>query len=104
MAGKRLILFGRRFGESAEVDPNMWIVSYGDMMTHLMIFFLILYATTSIALSNIPKDALKGKEEESKEEQVFVKDPEGKKSVKEWLKLKAPTAKIEKFVRLQVGG
>ncbi|MBI5299065.1 MAG: elongation factor Ts [Deltaproteobacteria bacterium] len=37
------------------------------------------------------------------EEQVFVKDPEGKKSVKEWLKLKAPTAKIEKFVRLQVG-
>lgn len=37
------------------------------------------------------------------EEQVFVKDPEGKKSVRDWLKAKVPTAKIEKFVRLQVG-
>ncbi len=38
------------------------------------------------------------------EEQIFVKDLEGKKSVKDWLKGISPTAKIEKFVRLQVGG
>lgn len=41
--------------------------------------------------------------EECLEEQVFVKDPEGKKTVKEWLKGISPTVKIEKFVRLQVG-
>ncbi|MDO8526711.1 MAG: translation elongation factor Ts [Deltaproteobacteria bacterium] len=37
------------------------------------------------------------------EEQAFVKDPEGKKTVGGWLKEISPTAKIEKFVRLQVG-
>lgn len=45
---KKAVFFGRRFGESAEIDPNMWAVSYGDMMTSLMIFFLILFALTSI--------------------------------------------------------
>ena len=37
------------------------------------------------------------------EEQVFVKDPEGKKTVRDWLKNISPSARIEKFVRLQVG-
>lgn len=37
------------------------------------------------------------------EEQIFVKDPEGKRSVKNWLKTISPTARIEKFVRIQVG-
>lgn len=37
------------------------------------------------------------------EEQVFVKDPEGKLTVGAWLKKQSPTARIEKFVRLQVG-
>ncbi len=42
--------------------------------------------------------------EECLENQVFVKDPEGKKTVGAWLKAVSPTAKIEKFVRWQVGG
>lgn len=37
------------------------------------------------------------------EEQIFVKDPEGKKSVKNWLKSLAPAARIVRFVRIQVG-
>ncbi|OGQ04131.1 MAG: translation elongation factor Ts [Deltaproteobacteria bacterium RIFCSPLOWO2_12_FULL_44_12] len=37
------------------------------------------------------------------EEQVFVKDPEGKKTVRDWLKSQSPNARIEKFARLQVG-
>ena len=37
------------------------------------------------------------------EDQNFVKDPEGKKSVKEWLTAQAPGAKIKEFVRLEVG-
>ncbi|MEW6556679.1 MAG: flagellar motor protein MotB [Elusimicrobiota bacterium] len=46
MRTKKTVFFGRRFGESAELDPNMWIVSYGDMMTNLMMFFLLLFALT----------------------------------------------------------
>lgn len=42
--------------------------------------------------------------EECLEHQVFVKDPEGKKTVKDWLKGASPSARIERFVRLQVGG
>ena len=45
---KKSVFFGRRFGESIELDPNMWAVPYGDMMTNLMIFFLILFALTSL--------------------------------------------------------
>jgi len=41
--------------------------------------------------------------EECLENQIFVKDPEGKKTVKDWLKNVSPTARIEEFVRLQVG-
>ena len=37
------------------------------------------------------------------EEQIFVKDLEGKKRVKDWLKAISPTARIEKFIRMQVG-
>ncbi|MDP2599529.1 MAG: translation elongation factor Ts [Deltaproteobacteria bacterium] len=37
------------------------------------------------------------------EEQIFVKDLEGKKTVRDWLKAISPTARIERFVRLQVG-
>ncbi len=37
------------------------------------------------------------------EDQVFVKDPEGKKTVKEWVRGLAPEAKIQTFVRLEVG-
>lgn len=43
-------------------------------------------------------------QEECLELQIFVKDPTGKKSVGEWLKGISPKARIEKFVRLQVGG
>ncbi|MBI5574689.1 MAG: OmpA family protein [Elusimicrobia bacterium] len=45
---RKAVFYGRRFGESAELDPNMWAVPYGDMMTNLMIFFLILFALTTI--------------------------------------------------------
>ncbi|MFH0948100.1 MAG: OmpA family protein [Elusimicrobiota bacterium] len=45
---KKTIHYRRRFGESVELDPNMWTVPYGDMMTNLMIFFLILFALTTI--------------------------------------------------------
>ncbi|MFA5779626.1 MAG: OmpA family protein [Elusimicrobiota bacterium] len=45
---KKTVFYGRRFGESIELDPNMWAVPYGDMMTNLMIFFLILFALTTI--------------------------------------------------------
>lgn len=37
------------------------------------------------------------------ENQIFVKDLEGKKSVKDWLAMQSGAAKIQKFVRLQVG-
>ena len=37
------------------------------------------------------------------EDQVFVKDPEGKKTVKDWIRGLAPEAQIQKFVRLEVG-
>lgn len=37
------------------------------------------------------------------ENQVFVKDPEGKATVSKWLKGISPSAKIKEFVRLQVG-
>jgi len=60
---KKAVFYGRRFGESAELDPNMWTISYGDMMTSLMIFFLILFALTSIQ-----QKALK-----ISEDQIFVK-------------------------------
>lgn len=42
--------------------------------------------------------------EECLEDQIFVKDPQGKKTVGQWLKEISPKARIEKFVRLQVGG
>jgi len=45
---KKTVFYGRRFGESVELDPNMWTVPYGDMMTNLMIFFLILFALTTL--------------------------------------------------------
>ncbi|MBI4125475.1 MAG: elongation factor Ts [Deltaproteobacteria bacterium] len=41
--------------------------------------------------------------EECLEDQIFVKDPQGKKTVAQWLKGIAPKARIERFVRLQVG-
>lgn len=41
--------------------------------------------------------------EECLENQIFVKDPEGKKRVKDWLKGVSPTGEIKEFVRLQVG-
>ena len=63
MPKKKAVFFGRRFGESAELDPNMWTISYGDMMTSLMIFFLILFALTTIQ-----QKALK-----ISEDQMFVK-------------------------------
>lgn len=37
------------------------------------------------------------------EEQIFIKDPEGKTTVGAWLKNISPSARVEKFVRLQVG-
>lgn len=43
-------------------------------------------------------------QEECLEQQIFVKDPSGKKTVAEWLRGISPKARIEKFVRLQVGG
>ncbi|MDD5688184.1 MAG: flagellar motor protein MotB [Elusimicrobia bacterium] len=62
------ILFGRRYGESAEVDPNLWIVSYGDLMTNLMIFFLMLFALSSIK----PKTVI----EKEDEQKILVKNLE----------------------------
>lgn len=41
--------------------------------------------------------------EECLENQIFIKDPEGKRTVADWLKGISATAKIEEFVRLQVG-
>lgn len=41
--------------------------------------------------------------EECLENQIFVKDPQGKITVGEWIKGISPKARIEKFVRLQVG-
>lgn len=38
------------------------------------------------------------------EEQIFVKDPEGKKSVKDFLKAISPRIRIREYVRMQVGG
>ncbi|MDO8494622.1 MAG: translation elongation factor Ts, partial [Deltaproteobacteria bacterium] len=37
------------------------------------------------------------------EDQIFVKDLEGKTTVKQWLQQLSPSAKISRFVRLQVG-
>jgi len=37
------------------------------------------------------------------EEQVFVKDPEGKKTVSAWIKTLAPQSRMLQFVRYQVG-
>lgn len=42
-------------------------------------------------------------QEDCLEQQIFVKDPSGKKTVRDWLKEISPKARIEKFVRLQVG-
>lgn len=72
MAGKKSVFFGRRFGESPDLDPNMWVVPYGDMMTNLMMFFLILFAVTTGGKGGMSKEKEEGRFQK-KEEQFFVK-------------------------------
>lgn len=60
---KKKLFYGRRSGESVELDANMWTVPYGSMMTNLMIFFLVLFA-----LSSVQQQAIK-----ISKDQMFVK-------------------------------
>jgi flagellar motor protein MotB len=54
---RRKSFFGRQFGESPEVDPNLWLVPYGDLMTNMMLFFLLLFALTARAPKNVVQQA-----------------------------------------------
>ncbi|OGS47375.1 MAG: hypothetical protein A2539_07420 [Elusimicrobia bacterium RIFOXYD2_FULL_34_15] len=66
MAKGKFFSFGRRFGESSRMDPNLWVVSYGNTMTLLMIFFLILYSNSY----NLKQKSI---EAQKTEDQLLVK-------------------------------
>lgn len=77
----------------------------------------VLEKEKEILLANLPKDnkpdgirekIVQGKigkfyNEVCLENQIFVKDPDGKQPVGKWLKAISPNAKIRRFVRMQVG-